>query len=85
MPLTAPHDAAVVTAANKAVAAMPKRDSLPSMLPPLCSALTTWSAPKALSLGLPDCSAHMMLTTAATKMTVMAASKAQPCRLSPTI
>ncbi len=29
--LTAPHEAAVVTAANSALAAMPKRTSLPSM------------------------------------------------------
>ena len=34
MPLTAPHDAAVVTTANNADAAVPKRTSLPSMLPP---------------------------------------------------
>ena len=32
--LTAPHDAAVVEFANTAVCAMPKRTSLPSMLPP---------------------------------------------------
>ena len=32
--LTAPQDAAVVTTLNKALAAMPKRTSLPSMLPP---------------------------------------------------
>ena len=31
---TAPHDAAVVTAAKSEVEAMPKRCSLPSMLPP---------------------------------------------------
>ena len=36
MPLTAPQDAAVVMAANRPVAAMPKRASLPSMLPPGC-------------------------------------------------
>ena len=85
MPLTAPQEAAVVIAANRAVAAMPKRVSLPSMLPPLCKALATWSAPSALNLGLPDCSAHMMATTALTKITVIAANKAQPWRLSPTI
>ena len=32
--LTAPHEVAVVTAANRLEAAMPKRVSLPSMLPP---------------------------------------------------
>ncbi len=40
MALTAPHEASVVTVANKAELAMPKRTSLPSMLPPDCSALT---------------------------------------------
>jgi hypothetical protein len=34
MVLTAPQEAAVVTATNRAEAAMPKRVSLPSMLPP---------------------------------------------------
>ncbi len=31
---TAPHEAAVVMVANRPLAAMPKRVSLPSMLPP---------------------------------------------------
>ena len=35
MALTAPHEAAVVITANSAEAAMPKRTSLPSMLPPV--------------------------------------------------
>ena len=34
MPFTAPHEVAVVMVANNAEAAMPKRVSLPSMLPP---------------------------------------------------
>ena len=33
-PLTEPFDASVVTVAQRAVSAMPKRTSLPSMLPP---------------------------------------------------
>ena len=33
-PLTAPHEAAVVTTTHSAVEAMPKRCSLPSMLKP---------------------------------------------------
>ena len=37
MALTAPHEAAVVMTTKRAEAAMPKRDSLPSMLPPDCS------------------------------------------------
>jgi hypothetical protein len=36
MPFTAPQEAAVVMAANRPMAAMPKRTSLPSMLPPDC-------------------------------------------------
>ena len=39
MALTAPHEVAVVTVANSAEAAMPKRVSLPSMLPPAWVAL----------------------------------------------
>ena len=85
MPMTAPQDAAVVMAANKAVAAMPKRASLPSMLPPGCVALALWSAPSAASSGLPCCSCEMTTTTATTKMAVIAASTAQPWRGSPTM
>ena len=43
--LTAPHEAAVVMAANRPEASMPKRTSLPSMLPPACIALAAWSTP----------------------------------------
>ena len=43
--LTAPHEAAVVTTANRAEAGMPKRTSLPSMFPPV--------SPSAFSTGLP--------------------------------
>ena len=50
MALTAPQEAAVVTAANSAEAVMPKRVSLPSMLPPACSALALWSTPSAASM-----------------------------------
>ena len=39
MPLTAPQEASVVKVANNAVLAMPKRTSLPSMLPPAWSEL----------------------------------------------
>ncbi len=49
MAFTAPHDAAVVMTANSAEAAMPKRVSLPSMLPPV--------RPSALSASLPCASA----------------------------
>ena len=39
MALTEPFEAAVVAVAQSAEFAMPKRTSLPSMLPPACSAL----------------------------------------------
>ena len=48
MPLTAPHEAAVVTTANSAVCAMPKRTSLPSILRP--------AAPRLWRIGLPAAS-----------------------------
>jgi len=84
MLLTAPQEAAVVTVANSPEAAMPKRASLPSMLPPDCSALAAWSAPSCASSGLPCCSNVMAATAAPTKITVIAASTAQPWRVSPT-
>ncbi len=49
MALTAPQDAAVVMVAKSAEATMPKRTSLPSMLPP--------SSPSACRSGLPADSA----------------------------
>ena len=52
MALTAPHEAAVVMTAKSAEAAMPKRTSLPSMLPP------AGSSPSAVRIGLPDASAQ---------------------------
>ena len=57
-PLTAPQLASVVTVAKSAVLAMPKRTSLPSMLPPGDSAVAVWSAPAAVSIGLPRASAQ---------------------------
>ncbi len=50
MALTAPQEAAVVITANSAEAAMPKRVSLPSMLPPV--------SPRPLSTELPLASAQ---------------------------
>ncbi len=48
MAFTAPQEAAVVTAANRLLAATPKRTSLPSMLPPACRLLAAWSTPSAV-------------------------------------
>ena len=47
MALTAPQEARVVMVANRPESAMPKRVSLPSMLP------TDMSAPRLASSGLP--------------------------------
>ena len=43
--LTEPLEADVVAVAHSAELAMPNRTSLPSMLPPDCSALAAWSTP----------------------------------------
>jgi hypothetical protein len=50
MALTAPHEAAVVITANRAEATIPKRTSLPSMLPPV--------RPMAVKASLPCASAQ---------------------------
>ncbi|MNT58891.1 hypothetical protein D3C72_1963580 [compost metagenome] len=64
--LTAPQLAAVVTAANRLLPAMPKRISLPSRLPLLPS------APSALSSGLPCASNQAMALAATTNSTLIA-------------
>ena len=85
MELTDPFDAAVVAVAQSAELAMPKRVSLPSMLPPGCIAEAAWSTPSASKRGFPACSAANAPTSRGTKITSMAASTAQPCRLSLTM
>ena len=80
MAFTAPHDAAVVTAANRADALMPNRTSLPSMLPPACKALAVCSTPSPTHCGLPTFSAETTAITATTNITVMAARIAKPWR-----
>ena len=84
MPLTAPQEAAVVIAAKSAVAEMPKRTSLPSMLPPDWAADAAWSTPDDANAGLPACSKVIAPAAANVNITVIAASTAQPCRVSPT-
>ncbi len=83
--LTAPHDAAVVIVAKRVDATMPNLDSLPSMLPPGWSGLAAWSTSSDASAGLPRCSIGAATKTMTTKIRVIAASTAQPCRMSPTI
>ncbi len=88
IPLTAPHEAAVVITANREVEAMPKRVSLLSMLPPGASSpamLVSWLAPAVVRSGLPSCSATVVMATPTKKSTLMAEKIAQPCFVFPTI
>ena len=63
MPFTAPQLASVVMVANSAELAMPKRTSLPSILPPGCSRRCSWSVP--VSSGFPWDSAQYAVVTPA--------------------
>ena len=83
--LTAPYEAAVVAVAQSASPEMPKRTSLPSMLPPACSALATWSTCSASKAGLPACSCDRHSQSSGRKTTNIAARTAQPWRVSFTI
>ena len=53
MLLTAPQEASVVTVANRAELAIPKRTSLPSMLPPACASPARMSTPSRRGSGCP--------------------------------
>src|SRR3978361_162016 len=70
--LTAPHDVSVVIVANSADAAMPKRASLPSQLPP--------ATPSACTMGLPAASAAYAAVKPATNSVVIRANRTHPCR-----
>ncbi len=83
MALTAPQEAAVVTTANRLAARMPKRVSLPSMLPPGWKSVAWMSTPCAVRCGLPACSAYITTTTATTKISAIAQISAWPWRFSP--
>ena len=61
MALTAPQEASVVTVANSAESKMPKRVSLPSMLP------SAWTTPLRYKFGLPSASAFQQVTTPSEK------------------
>src|SRR5580765_5580397 len=84
-PLMAPQLASVVTVAKSAELAMPKRHSLPSMLPPDESAVTDWSAPAVVSNGLPRASAQYAVVTPARNRNAIAPQTAQPCLGEPVI
>src|SRR6202171_2349442 len=80
MLLTAPQLASVVTVANRADPAIPKRVSLPSMFPPACKAVAPLSTPSFARIGLPACSAGYATKTPIRNITDMAANSAQPWR-----
>ena len=83
MELTDPLDAAVVNTAHVELAAIPNRDSFPSMLPPLCpSVASILTCPSAISCGVAFCSAMATPASASTSMIAIAAKMARPCRLS---
>ena len=84
--LTEPFDADVVATAQSAEFAMPKRVSLPSMLPPGLVALARLIDAELGERGvarLPP--ARSAAASSTTNTIVIAASIAQPCRVSPTI
>jgi hypothetical protein len=83
MALTAPQDAAVVTVANSAEALMPKRTSLPSMLPPLCSALALRVGAQRAQQRVALLAGPVASTAMTTNIAVIAPSSAQPWRASP--
>ncbi len=84
--LTEPFDADVVATAHSAELATPKRTSLPSMLPPGLVAVATWSAPSLVEHRVARAlAARRPTTSSGTNMSVIAASSAQPCRVSPII
>ena len=56
-PLTAPQEVTVVTAVHNDVSAIPKRCSLPSMLPPVEPSKAAVASPAWCCAGLPCCSA----------------------------
>ena len=85
MLFTAPQEAPVVMVANRAELTMPKRVSLPSMLPPGCVAEMVWSTPNAVKAGLPCCSADSATARKPRNNIVMATRIAQPWRVSPTM
>ncbi|EXI73857.1 MAG: hypothetical protein AW07_01993 [Candidatus Accumulibacter sp. SK-11] len=86
--LTAPQDAAVVIVAKRAESAIPKRASLPSMLPSVKAVVRTLVAsvsPTFASSGLPCCSKLIAPMAKLTKSRPIAANTVQPWRSSPTM
>ena len=74
---TAPHDAAVVIVANNDEATIPKRTSLPSILPLTSAAVSPDTCD--VNQGLPASSLLTVNEYIPTNNTVMAANIATPC------
>ena len=85
MELTAPQDAEVVTDANRLLAAMPRRTSFPSMLPPAWAMVCVWSTPNVARSGFPTCSKWVTAIVKARKIASIAEKMATPCLLSETM
>ena len=83
MQSTAPVDVPVVDAAKTPHVDGPKRTSLPSMLPPVCVADWLWSAPTAVSRGLPFCSTIAVATENTIQNANITTSSTRPCRFEP--
>ncbi|MNW66666.1 hypothetical protein D3C74_451580 [compost metagenome] len=77
--LTAPVSVAVVTVANKADWARPKRTSLPSILPWSCA------MPRALNAGLPALSAESNTPSMTMNIISIDTNNTRPCLAFPTI
>ncbi len=83
--LTAPQEAPVVTVANSAEFAMPKRASLLSMLPPAWRDDGATSMPSLANAGFPAASVNRRRPRRPGTGTAITASTAQPWRWSPTM
>ncbi len=84
-PFTEPLEVTVVVVAQSPVSAIPKRCSLPSMLPPVEPLIAVVGEPPAFSAGVPCCSAGTITATSATQTTSIEAKIAQPWRWRPTM
>ena len=80
---TAPHEVSVVVVAQRIELAMPKRTSLPSMLPPGWAAVAVCVAPARVRFGLPFCSEMYMTVMLMITSAMAAANSAHPCFWSP--
>ena len=84
-PFVAPVEVTVVTVASSAVAEVPNRASLPSILPPGCATEAPYSMPNRPNRGLPRCSSYMFKAIRGNSRSAIAASSAHPWRVSPTM